>query len=377
MIYKKNVIFLCVGILLISTQKVFSEQSIHSMDAQKASLISPYGVVTRQDFTKIPHAIVEEVQLYPQVANSSDQRIERKGVLVRYPNAEGTILVCHGFMCDKFDVAFLRNIFPKKKFNIMTFDFRAHGEKNDGQYCTFGRDEALDVQSAALFLRQHPDLKNSPLFVYGFSMGAVAAIEAQSCKSVAQEDGQNQKSLFDAMILDCPFDSSKNLIRKGLSNLKFTILGKEFNIPGRETLERYAFHPYVQTFLKTVLKAISKMDSKNIQTNICHVSPKKSIRNVTVPCFFIHCKNDELVPVDAVKKIYERAQGYKELWLTDGRRHYDSLFYAPEQYAQKIKLFLYKVLNGNVLPSHEGGVIEDGKMSNDDLNIQITEGEGL
>lgn len=382
MTYKKVFIFLCAGIFFVLGLKIQCQQPfVDAIDMQqKAGVINPYGVVISQDFSKIPHAIVEDVQLYPKAEESSDQRIERKGILVRYPHADGTILVCHGFMCDKFDVAFLRNIFPRKKFNIMTFDFRAHGEKNDGQFCTFGRDEALDVQAAALFLRQHPDLKDIPLFVYGFSMGAVAAIEAQSRKAVAaaEEQGQTQpqRALFDAMVLDCPFDSSKNLIRKGLSNMKFTLLGREFDIPGRETLEKYAFHPYVQAFLKIVLKTIAKMDSKNVQTNICPVSPKKSIRNVTVPCLFIHCKNDELIPVDAVKKIYERAQGYKELWLTDGRRHYDSLFDGPERYAQKIKLFLYKVINGD-LDQTMNEAVEDDQDNNDVSHINIIKEEML
>ena len=362
MSHKKTVFFVCATIFsVVLTQTLLGERP--DLDVQKDLVVSPYGVIMSQDFTKIPHAIVEQVQLFSKVHEDSDERIERKGVLVRYPNADGTILICHGFMCDKFDVAFLRNLFPKKKFNIMTFDFRAHGENTDGQICTFGKSEALDVQTAANFLRQHPALQSIPLFVYGFSMGSVAAIEAQS-----------KDPLFDAMILDCPFDSSKNLIRNGLSKMKITLFGKEFDIPGRETLEKYAFHPYVQTFLKLVLKTIAKMDTKNIQTNICPVSPKKSIRKVTIPCFFIHCKNDELVPVDAIKKIYERAPGYKDLWITEGRRHYDSPFYDPEVYAHKIKAFLYKIINKEYDPSLGGAIIENSPSDNTDEDI---DGDGM
>lgn len=346
MTLKKVTLFLVAPMFAVLLQGVLCAQDNNP---------NPYGVVIRQNSTEIPGATVECITLFPKMENGSDQCIERKGILVWYPDAVATILICHGFMCDKFDVAFLRNIFPKKKFNIMTFDFRAHGEDNDGQFCTFGKNEALDVQAAAHFLRHHPHLKDKPLFAYGFSMGAVASIEAQA----------QDQTLFDGMILDCPFDSSKNLIRKGLSKMKLTIFGKEFDIPGRETLERYAFHPYVQTFLKIVLKTIARMDTKNVQTNICPVSPKKSVRSITIPCLFIHCKNDELVPIDAVKKIYERAQGYKEFWLTQGRRHYDSLFYAPERYAHMIKLFLYKILSGDYDRSSQGIIVEDDQNSSD------------
>lgn len=338
---KKNIFFL--GMI------VTISQCSGATDVSNDTQVNPYGTVISQDKNKISHAIVEQIKLFSPLRSDSTERIERNARLIRYPNAEATVLICHGFMCDRFDVAFLGTMFPKKRFNIMTFDFRAHGEKPDGQFCTFGRDEALDVQTAARFLRQYPHLKNKPVIVYGFSMGAVASIEAQA----------QDAHLFDAMILDCPFDSSKNLIKKGLSNMKFKMFGREFDIPGRQTLEKYAFHPYVQNFLKIVLKAISRMDAKNIQTNICPVSPKKSVRNIRVPCFFIHCKNDELVPVAAVKKIYERAQGYKSLWLTNGRRHFDSYFYAPEQYVKKIKLFLNGIINNDLDQALNGVVVED------------------
>lgn len=308
-----------------------------------------HGAIVMRDHNRVKKGVVEHVTLYPKSGTQSDNTIERDGILMRYPEALGTILICHGFMCDKFDVGFLRRIFPKRKFNIMTFDFRAHGDKRDGQFCTFGKDEALDVFAAAKFLRNHPELKDKPLFAYGFSMGAVAAIEAQA----------QFPALFDAMILDCPFDSSKNLIRNGLNNMRVNLFGYQIDIPGRSTLEKYAFHPYMQLFLKTLLKAISKMDSKNVLTNISLVAPAQSIKNITVPCFFIHCKNDELVPVNAITKIFTRAPGYKTLWITDGRRHFDSLFFNPERYALKIKTFLKNAAHNQLDDTLNGVVIED------------------
>src|SRR5581483_3113438 len=107
---------------------------------------------------------VEEVTIYSQEKADSTKKIARKGILVRHKDAVATILVAHGFMCNKYDVGFLRNIFPYGKYNFLTFDFRAHGENTEGQYCTLGADEALDVTAAAKYLREHPDLKGKPLF---------------------------------------------------------------------------------------------------------------------------------------------------------------------------------------------------------------------
>lgn len=293
--------------------------------------------------------VVEHVVLYPQEGHDSSNKIARNGVLVRNNDAKATILVCHGFMCDKYDVGMLRKIFKKKQFNVMTFDFRAHGQESKGQYCTFGRDEALDVIAAAQFLRKHPELEDKPLFAYGFSMGAVSAIEAQALES----------ALFDAMILDCPFDSSEKVIKTGLEGLKGSIFGYEFDLPGKDLLQKYAFHPYVQALVKAVLKTVAQMDATGISTNFCPLYPAESAKKITVPLFFIHCKNDQKVSVDQVKRVYDGAAGYKRLWITNGRRHYDSFFYNPEKYTEQVRQFYNQVINGDIDEMPHEMVIED------------------
>ncbi len=312
--------------------------------------VGDYGTIVARHEDAIQGAVVEKVNLYPIEAEGSTKRIERNGLLVRYKDAQGTILMCHGFMCDKYDLGFLRRIFPRGKYNIMTYDFRAHGEKTAGQSCTLGKDEALDVYAAAQFLKHHPDLQGKPLFVYGFSMGAVAAIEAQA----------KDPSLFQAMVLDCPFDSSENVLKRGLDRVKFSVLGYEFNLPGRAILQKYAFHPYIQSFVKAILKTIAKMDPRNINVQLHPVHPAKSVEKIEVPSFFILCKNDEKVSVDAMKTIYKgSAAKYKQLWLTNGRNHFDSYFYNPEQYTDRVRSFLDMALTGALNQKQQQDVIED------------------
>ncbi len=313
------------------------------------SCSTAYNNVIAQYDDYIKGATVEKINFYAQQGPDRDKHIKRTGLLVRYKNAVATILLCHGFMCDKFDAGFLRRLFPQGRFNVMSFDFRAHGENIEGQYCTFGRDEAYDVLAAAHFLKEHPDIKNKPLLVYGFSMGAVAAIEAQA----------QDPSLFKAMILDCPYDSSENIIKRGLDNAKFSLFGYEFSIPGRTLLQKYAFHPYVQSLVKTILKTVAKMDAQNIDLRVYPVNTAESIKKVSVPCFFIHCKHDEKVSVDAIKAVYNGAIGYKKLWLTNGRRHFDSFFYSPEKYTERVREFLEQVVRGKLDNKVEQKIIED------------------
>jgi len=269
--------------------------------------------------------------------------------LTQYQDAQATIVLCHGFMCDKYDTGILRHLFPKGTYNIFAFDFRAHGEASHNQWCTFGRNEVHEVITAGTFIKNHPSLKNKPVFVYGFSMGAVAAIEAQA----------QDATLFDGMILDCPFASSENVIKKGLENAKINLFGYEFNLPGRYLLEKYAFHPYVQMLVKYTLKCLAKLDAKDINTIIYPLYPVETIKKISIPCFLIHCRHDEKISLNDARALYHNAQGFKRLWITNGRRHYDSLFYNPEKYRLYIRQFLQNILDGSYHQQPKEHIWED------------------
>ena len=345
--------------------------------------VGDYGTILAHSNDCIRGATVEKVVIYPQQSEGSSATLERNGELVRYPDAVATVLLCHGFMCCEKDISFLRGVFPRGLYNIMTFDFRAHGEKREGQFCTLGRDEALDVIAAGNFLRNHPELKDKPLYLYGFSMGAVASIQAQvkneeqsklhlaslhaskAGTSVATsidaiEPGASVKPLFDAMVLDCPFDSTERIIRRGIDSLKFNLFGYSFYIPGRDVLQRYAFHPYVQSLLKLVLKAVANMDSRDIATRVFPLEPTKTVAKISVPTLFIYCKKDQKLSVDAMREMFNNAgSSYKKLWLTNGRGHFDSFFHGQEKYKDMVRTFLDQARKGQLAKAGQE-IIEDG-----------------
>lgn len=312
--------------------------------------IGDVGKIEAYSTDTIQDAVVEKVTFYPKAATLGDSRIERDGLLVRYTNAVATVLICHGFMCDKNDSNILRQIFPRGRYNVMTFDFRAHGEKKGDLFCTLGGDEALDVAAAAHFIKQHPDLKNLKLFVYAFSMGSVASIEAQAKDS----------SLFDGMVLDCPYDRTINVLKNALGNIKFTLAGYTFGIPCSGFLEKYAFHPYVQSILRFVLRAVANMDSRGIALRAVPVHPADSVTKIKVPTYYICCKKDPKVTKQAIELVYENtAATYKKLWRTNGRFHFDSYFYNPEKYSAQVVDFLEMILNGTAHKTVKKEIIED------------------
>lgn len=293
----------------------------------------------------------EVISFLSRESIDSDKKILRHGVLIRRPNAKGTVLICHGFSANKYDISFIHMMF--KEYNSMAFDFRAHGQNPKGQVCTLGRNEAFDVLAAVKYIKNDPELKDKPLYAYGFSMGAVAAIIAQ-----AQEE-----NLFDALVLDCPYDSTDNLLDRGINTFKFNLFGYNIPIPGSSILRSYAYNTYLQSFLKTMLKVFADMNSDPIATEIHPVYPNEAIKYVKVPCFIIGCVNDDKAPVEAVRAIFDGAQGYTRLWLTQGRRHFDSIFYKLPEYFYRVKRFLEKCRDGSIKYKVEKKIVKDNVKS--------------
>lgn len=284
--------------------------------------------------------VLDEIALYCDVSPENSDQIAKKGEFAHYDGAKANIVMCHGFMCDHHDIAMLRYaIFDPGMYNILTFDFRAHGnnEYNEHtQYCTFGKNETQELLTAIRFLKNYPDKRISelPIIIYGFSMGAVVAIE-----TIAKNP-----NLCCALILDCPFDSSEEVIKRSLENVNFELFGYSFSLPCKNVLQKYAFHPYIQGAVKQVLKAVANLDTKDIEVDLHPIFPKESIKNISVPCFFIHCAQDQKIPLSAVMEVYNNAPGYKRFWITTGRRHFDSFFYHPELYKKVIQGFLETVI---------------------------------
>lgn len=318
---------------------------------KKQELIrSSAGPRPMQKLRQLRHAIIEDtieenVRFSVRLSGDNRDRIERRGLLVRRPHARAVILMCHGFTCGKDDVRFLRgSLFSQ--YTTLSFDFRAHGECCTSEHiCTFGSLEKYDVMGAVEFIRSQPDLEDKPIIVYGFSMGAVAALLAQA----------ERKDLFHAAILDCPFESSDKLIARLLDKVNFSIAGYEFGLPGKGLFQRYAYNPYVQEIIKKALKikTSSTDNSASISVSMVPIDTVQAARACNIPSFVMVCKKDNKAPVSAAYEIYRALPNVKRLWITNGREHFDSFFFNPEKYGYKVVHFIEEVLDGTIKKNPE------------------------
>jgi pimeloyl-ACP methyl ester carboxylesterase len=275
---------------------------------------------------------IQKIQFHVMLDGSTPYSFVRHGFMVKRKDALGTVLICHGYLGCKQDAIALRHLFPQ--YNIVAFDFRAHGDARHGQFSTIGRDEAYDVIGAVDFIRSEADLQDKPIIAFGYSMGAVAAIQAQSI----------DPTLFSAMILDCPFDSTDAAMSRGLdTKLQFSLFGKTITLPLKGLILKYMYTDFAQMVTEYLFQKITAFDSKRVATKFVKVTPLESIKKITVPCLFIHCQNDNKVPVEAVQALYDAKPGFKRLWITQGKKHFGSYSNDPELYWYKVNKFLTKL----------------------------------
>lgn len=364
--YMRKIIFLSVALFFVPVLHGFSWWNW--LNRRPSVCIGPYCGISQGSLEIMEdelavyerwrqHSTEEPVTFYSQYEDESNEHIARRGLLITRSDARATILVLHGYTSSKIDMGILRLLFSP--YNLLLFDFRAHGEYSNGQSSTLGCDEVYDVLAAVDFLRSHASTKALPIIAYGFSMGAVTAIEAQS----------RDKLLFDAMVLDCPFDSTDALVKRGLDEFLGTIHIPILNIdcafPGRAFLERNYANRFVQRFLFFLLRIFAGMDSRKIPVIPKRVNAVMSAKKINVPVFLIGCYADQRVPVDAFVRVYREFSGYKRLWITRGARHFGSLFNNPELYQQMVINFIEKVLGKTFLRERSDRVIVD--MSRDEL----------
>lgn len=276
----------------------------------------------------------EEIVFYAQKGPGSSERIARKGVLTKRVNAQATIVILHGIELDKFDVGPLRLLL--RKYNVLTFDFRAHGENKGEQQSTIGHDEVYDVFGVVDYIKARADIKNLPIIGYGLSMGAATAIEAQAL----------DPSLFTAMFLDTPFATSDAFIEKIADKLEFTIFGKKFDFLSN-IAKKYAFTNVGQFLIKLFLRLFLGHGLK-VDVFVKPIFPIESIKKISIPIFLVVCKNDETFSYQEVVKLYNAHNGITRLLLTGGRQHCDSLFYIPEYYKSVLNKFIRDVVSGDI-----------------------------
>jgi len=230
----------------------------------------------------------------------------RHGMLTTRSNARGNIVLCHPAAYDQdFLIPFEEKAFSY--YNCIRFDFRRHGQNSEGQTTTLGKKEVYEVNAAVEHLKNDPRTKNLPIYGFGVSMGAVVLIEAES-----------QKHQFDALILQSPFESLREQVKRSFGFFRGPLM---HNLIFREPVRLFAKLKY--------------------RIRMCKVYPVRSIKNIHTPILLIHSCDDQVIDIQAYQQL--KAAGkhcIKETWTPATGRHTELFKTYPDLYTKKCNAFL-------------------------------------
>ncbi|CAB49187.1 alpha/beta hydrolase [Pyrococcus abyssi] len=214
-----------------------------------------------------------------------------------------TVIVLHGYTASKWNEVYMKpaiEIVANLGYNVLTFDFRAHGE-SEGSKTTIGDKEILDLSGAIDWLLSNTNTKKIALI--GFSMGAMVTIRALA------EDERVCCGIADSPPI--------YIDKTGARGLKYFA-----NLP---------------EFLYPIIKPFTKMFSGAKEVNIIDYADK-----VRKPLLIIAGGNDPLVKVEEVEEFYKRNKTINpriEVWITDAA-HVRTIVKYKEEWKRKVGEFL-------------------------------------
>jgi len=209
------------------------------------------------------------------------------------------ILVCHGVGTNREDLMGVSQFLGDAGFNVLTFDFRAHGEST-GRKTTFGFLEARDVEAAVQVIENKYAKRFSAIGLYAISMGSAAAIFA--AKNIPE---------VRAFVFDSPFARLSEVVA-----FRF----RYFPGPLRRVFS------FLTNFYGSILMGI---DTEKI-------SPEAEASNLNGrPVLIYHGDRDLLIPVSQGEKLFQKIPGPKEFIHIPGAAHVQSYDLLGKIYEQK------------------------------------------
>jgi alpha-beta hydrolase superfamily lysophospholipase len=250
---------------------------------------------------------------YQEVAFPSRDGVHLHGWWIPAPNPCGVAILCHGYLMNRCEPLPLARHLHAHGFHCLVFDFRASG-KSEGQLCTIGDLERLDVLGAVDFAeRTAPGL---PIVVYGASMGAAAAILA------AAQDGRIRAVVADsgyARLSDAVNDWWRGSLGRGVAFLL---------IPSR-----------------WIGMAITRRSPYR-------VAPEEAIGKLSPrPVLIIHGTRDYLITPRHAERLYRAAGEPRKIWWAEGSEHVQARFDHPDTFYPLVVEFFLEAIRE---PSRSG-----------------------
>lgn len=218
------------------------------------------------------------------------------------------IVACHGVGTNREDLRDVSRFLCKAGFNVLAFDFRAHGESS-GSKTTFGFREALDVQAVVQYAGAHYQHQFKGVGVFAISMGSAATIMA--ARHIPQ---------VKAFVLDSPFARLADLVD-----------------------QQFLHWPQPARRLFASLARFYGSLFTGIQTG--EIAPEAYASDLGMrPVLVFHGDQDALIPIGQGRQLFERIPGPKEFVETRGAGHVQSYAVMGNAYEKRVVDFFERHL---------------------------------
>jgi fermentation-respiration switch protein FrsA (DUF1100 family) len=201
---------------------------------------------------------------------------------------QNTVIICHGLASSKSNQLILGRRLVPGGFNVLAFDFRAHGESG-GQLTSFGALEKRDVLAAVRWVREtHPD-KSQKIFGVGASMGGAAVIAAAA-------DPSPEGQAIEAIATYAAYDDLDLLVHD---------VSREF------------FERPLGWMLEHVGVPIA---SAHAGVDLTAFAPAREVSNLWPrPILYIHGREDDIIPFRRGQNLFDfTPQPKYHLWYPQG-----------------------------------------------------------
>ncbi len=245
---------------------------------------------------------------YEDISLTTEDGIRLEGWWVDR-GSDRTVVLLHGYTVSRwaFYIRRMMEYLSGEDYNILTFDFRAHG-RSGGRFTTFGNRELLDLKAALDWLRS--EVGEGKVALVGYSMGGVVAVRA-----LAEE-------MADAGVADSPPIYADRSAARGLKYFA--------NLPS-------FLYPLVKTFAKALVG----------EENVDAIRYARDVRR---PLLVVVGDQDPLVRVEEAEEfvaLNREVNPHVELWVGKGA-HVRIIEAEPEKYRERVLGFLRDHLKSNV-----------------------------
>jgi dipeptidyl aminopeptidase/acylaminoacyl peptidase len=241
---------------------------------------------------------------YTNVEFSAPDGLPLAAWQISRPDATTMVVMASGYRDRKTSMLSIAAGLYKHGLNVFLLDFRNQGDSGMDNAQTMGWREIQDMLAAVdLIAQRHPQ---ASIGAMGWSMGAVVSLFAAA-----------QDTRVKAVVADSAYADQTSVIA--------SVFSQYTHLP--------AF-PFVQLAdLLSQWRAGYRPSRVRPLDVIDRIAPR--------PLMLIHGEEDDLCAVENAHRLYARAGGPKELWLSPKAKHVGAYFADPDAYIARVAAFFH------------------------------------